>query len=214
MAFRLPSTHLESLLPLSMAQDLQHRPWSGSLSLTFVHTAQGGPQNVFVTIADVDRQACSEFWPPSFNIQVAQNQIAAAEVAAWVRHHSPPICVFMPNKHPENSVNSANRSAFASLARYLRLHNLVAYGAWDRPDRFPNGGGIVIYPSTSTTEQLLLGAIFPSAPLPEFVVPSQTSPTVASVSPQAPQAQYQPLGPDQPSSATSYYPYAGQYAHS
>jgi hypothetical protein len=53
MAYRLP-TQLQSLIPPPAEQVQQRRPWQGTLTLTFMNTAQGVFQEVYVTAAETD----------------------------------------------------------------------------------------------------------------------------------------------------------------
>jgi hypothetical protein len=53
MAYRLP-TNLGSLIPPPAEQVQQRRPWQGIITVTFTNTAQGMPQDVYVTAAETD----------------------------------------------------------------------------------------------------------------------------------------------------------------
>ncbi|VDB91380.1 unnamed protein product [Peniophora sp. CBMAI 1063] len=157
-----------------MEQTTQTRSWSGSFTLTSHPNLHGGYQNVFVTTANTDMSAHTELWPPHLNVYTPRRPVSRAEIANWVRRHSPPVCVFMANKHPDPAVNSQNQACFSSFVHYLLGNNFVAYAPWASPERLP-GAGIVLYPSDSTGDSLLLGAIFTSTPFPDFLPPVHSS---------------------------------------
>jgi hypothetical protein len=58
MALRLP-THLDSFIPPPAEQVQQRRPWQGTLTLSFMNTAPGTYQDVFVTAAETDGERCA-----------------------------------------------------------------------------------------------------------------------------------------------------------
>lgn len=66
-----------------------------------------------------------DLWPPRLYIYLSQHRVASAEVSAWVRRHRPPICAFMPDRHPDPAVNTANQASFASFSRLLLDNQLV-----------------------------------------------------------------------------------------
>ncbi|KAI0319853.1 hypothetical protein OF83DRAFT_719984 [Amylostereum chailletii] len=212
MSFRLPS-HLDSFIPPPTEQVPPMRPWSGTLSLTFVTNSQGAPQDIQVTTADADGENRNDLWPNRLFVYISQHRVTRADVSAWVKSHNPPVCAFMPDKHPVSSNTASNQANFASLSRFLLENHMVAYAPWNIPDRLP-GAGIMLYPSPSS-HALLIGAIFLSSPFPEFIAYSQ--PATSRVSPlntvpapmpffQQPHAYGQP-GP----SSQHYFQYPGAY---
>ncbi|KDQ57273.1 hypothetical protein JAAARDRAFT_107789, partial [Jaapia argillacea MUCL 33604] len=173
MAFRLP-THLESLVPPPVAQRPEHKPWRGTFTLMPNGSATTASQVLYATAAETEGDNRTELWPANFFIQHMYPTIELQEIQSWVKRHSVPLCMFMPDRLPYSNDSKANEGGFRSLARFLSENKMIAVAPWNAPDRF-SGAGILLFP-TQASSGLLVGAIFLQTGFPPFVGSTPTSP--------------------------------------
>ncbi|KAA1472397.1 hypothetical protein DENSPDRAFT_179522 [Dentipellis sp. KUC8613] len=184
MVFRTP-THLESLVPSPAEQVPQSRTWSGLFTLAFPDAGRSTYQDIYVTAAETDGDSRMDLWPGHLYVYLSQRRAGLQDIVSWVAHHSPPVCTFMPDNHPDPAYTTANHGNFLSFSQLLLDNQMVAFAPWNAPDRLP-GAGIMIYP-TPTSGSVLVGAMFLSGPFPNFITFSQQS-SASGSSIQSPQA--------------------------
>ncbi|KAF8483496.1 hypothetical protein DFH94DRAFT_313699 [Russula ochroleuca] len=198
MAYRLP-TNLGSLIPPPAEQVQQRRPWQGIITVTFTNTAQGMPQDVYVTAAETDGECRMDLWPRRFYVYLGSRRIPPNDIKAWVKRYPPPICALMADKLPDPTANALNQTNFANLSRMVLEGQMLGLAPWGL-DNLP-GAGMMIYP-TSSSSSLLVGAIFLTGPFPDFATYQQQ--------PARPNPQNPVLG----SSSHHQYPYGGHHGSS
>jgi len=168
MVFRLP-THLEPFIPPLAEQMPPTRPWRGTLFVSYrsPDIMKTTNQELRVTAVETDGENRVDLWPPGLVVQPVYDHPLLREVQAWAQRHAPPICTFLPERLRDANDHAVNQSNFRSLSRILYENQMVAVATWNAQDHRP-GGSIILYPAQNSTA-LLVGAIFLSTPLPDFV---------------------------------------------
>ncbi|KAH0578303.1 hypothetical protein H2248_003930 [Termitomyces sp. 'cryptogamus'] len=185
MVFRLP-THLDSFVPPPSQQVPEQRPWRGVITVSGMRTSNRGiSQTIRATAVETDGDNRTDLWPSQFFTQIIQHPILK-DVQAWVKHHTPPLCTFIPDRHRDPNINVANQTAFRSLSRILFESQTVAVASWGSDDIL--GAGIIIFPAQNSSS-LLVGVLFLTEAFPEFIT-GTTSPPI-HLSPALLQTAYQ-----------------------
>ncbi|OCH87611.1 hypothetical protein OBBRIDRAFT_735843 [Obba rivulosa] len=183
--FRLP-THLESLIPPPSEQVPQPRPWRGIFVIPGAH--QGTPaQELYVTAAETEGDSKAEDWPSRFHVHVMEQRGSLQQIYDWAKRNSPPVCIFMPDRLPQQTNSQTNHAQFEAFAQYLLQNQFIAVASWGGTT--PRGAGIILYPTT-TARAFLVGAIFLETRFPDFVTPLSPGPS----RPMASARQLAPLG--------------------
>ncbi|EMD35266.1 hypothetical protein CERSUDRAFT_116070 [Gelatoporia subvermispora B] len=210
--FRLP-THLESLIPPPNDQVPQPRPWRGVFTIPGAH--QGTPtQELYVTAAETEGDSSqAEKWPSRFHVHVIGQRGVLQQIYDWTKRNTPPMCIFMPDRLPQQASSQANHAQFEAFAQHLLQNQLIAVASWGGSSTL-RGAGIILYP-TATARAFLVGAIFLETRFPDFVVALSPGPSRSLTSPR----QLVPLGhnPDEgapPNIASSLrYTQSGARSH-
>ncbi|KAF8887572.1 hypothetical protein BD779DRAFT_1440712 [Infundibulicybe gibba] len=208
MVFRLP-THLESFIPPPNAQVPQSRPWRGAIIVSGMRASdRSSNQELRVTAVETDGDNRSDLWPPQFFAQLIHERPILRDIQAWVKRHAPPICTFMPDRLRDPNANTVNQSTFRSLSTMLFESQTVAIAPWGT--EMISGAGIIIFPAQNSSA-LLIGALFLSAPFPDFLVgyPSPSLP----LSPPGMQPRHHPQYQQQGAQPSSAYPSSSRHQH-
>ncbi|KZP33870.1 hypothetical protein FIBSPDRAFT_705601, partial [Athelia psychrophila] len=197
MALRLP-THLESLIPPPSEQLPLSRPYRGTFTVNGVSdgSAKQSSQNIRITAVEIAGENRVDLWPTQLFVYMTRDRSTLSTFRSWVKRHAPPVCTFMPDRIRDPHSSAVNQKNFGSLSRILLLNQTVAIAPWNPGDGLP-GGGIVLYPSQNSSN-LLFGAVFLAAQLPDFLTISR-------------HASYAPLPTLQSPRQPAYYPALSQY---
>ncbi|KAI0087442.1 hypothetical protein BDY19DRAFT_893060 [Irpex rosettiformis] len=208
--FRLP-THLESFIPPPNLQ-VHHagKPWRGIL---YIPLPQNHIQEVYCTAAETDGDnSQTDLWPAVFYVQHISQRPLLREVHEWVKTHTPPMCMFMPDRLPNNTASKANEDTFKQFADHLMQTQSVAFAPWNVPDKI-QGAGIILFP-TGTSRNLLVGALFLQTNFPEFILNANLLPRSLPYSPGSGHTPYDPAPPHIASSQRHYPPSASSSRYS
>ena len=61
----------------------------------------------------------TELWPAAFYVQHINQRPLLREIHDWVKTHTVPMCMFMPDRLPHSTASKANEDAFKQFADHL-----------------------------------------------------------------------------------------------
>ncbi|EIN08650.1 hypothetical protein PUNSTDRAFT_68833 [Punctularia strigosozonata HHB-11173 SS5] len=159
---------------------MNSRSWRGKLVLSgMANSTSGGPQELRATVAETNGDSRLEAWPAQFLLHICKRTAVLQAMQIWVERNNPPLCAFMPDRHPDPQLHKLNQSNFRSFSRLLSENQLVAVTTWQLDPALPESG-VILYPAPSTPS-LLVGVIFPFGAFPDFI--TGRSPTVSQQTP-------------------------------
>jgi hypothetical protein len=93
-------------------------------------TATGEPYTCQVSAYRVPISLSSrlEHWPSQFVLHICKRPAVLQAMHVWVETNNPPLCAFMPDRHPNPQHHKLNQSNFRSFARLLAENQLVSFG--------------------------------------------------------------------------------------